>query len=481
MPLYEKIAASIERHITGGALAIGERLPSVRRLSEQNGVSVSTAVQVYLTLEKRGLVEARPKSGFFVRPTSRYSAPELRTSRPLPRPTKVSMSELRTHIFELSTEPDIVPLGAATPSVELLPLAQLNRVTASAIRQAGAKAIEYAPLMGCDNLRRQLARRSLEWSCPLTPEDLIVTNGATEALFLCLRATTHPGDVVVLESPTYFGILQAVETLGLQVLEVPTHPRDGMDLERLDSLLRAHRIAAVVSIPSFNNPLGSCMPEANRRQLVEMLGRRSIPLIEDDIYGDLAFPPASRPRTAKSFDEKGLVLLCGSVSKTLAPGWRVGWVAAGPRYLETVKQMKSGSTLAAPSVPQLALADFLRDGGYDRHLRRLRGHYAEQVGRMAQALTEAFPPGVRISRPKGGFVLWIELPGNVSALDLQTRALAERISLAPGPVFSAKAKQFSNFIRISCGHPWSARMERAVGVLGYLVRQLQRDGRLGKA
>ena len=476
VPLYEKIADSIARHITGGTLAIGERLPSVRRLSEQNKVSVSTAVQVYVTLEKRGLVDARPKSGFFVRPTSRYLAPELRCSRPPARATKVSIGELRTRIFELSAESDIVPLGAATPNAALLPVAQLNRIMAAAVRRAGSKAIDYAALTGCESLRRQLAKRSLEWGCQVAPDEVIVTNGATEALSLCLRATAKPGEIVVLESPTYFGILQTVETLGLRVLEVPTHPQTGMDLDRLEALLPSQRVAAVLAVPSFNNPLGSCMPEANRRRLVEMLARREVPLIEDDIYGDLAFPPSGRTRTAKGFDENGLVLLCGSVSKTISPGWRVGWVVPGPRYFGVIKQLKFGSTLAAPSAPQLALADFLRDGGYDRHLRLLRRAYAEQVARMAQAIAESFPAGVRVSRPQGGFVLWVELPENVDAVELQARALEERISISPGPAFSAKPKQFSSFIRVSCGQPWSVRIERAVGVLGHLVRQLAREG-----
>jgi DNA-binding transcriptional MocR family regulator len=476
MPLYERIADSIARHITAGTLAIGERLPSVRRLSAQNKVSVSTAVQVYMTLEKRGLVDARPKSGFFVRPATRHLAAELRCSRPAPRATKVGIGELRTRIFELSGESDIVPLGAATPCSALLPVAQLNRVMAGAVRRAGAKAIAYAPLTGCESLRRQLARRSLEWGCQVAAEDVIVTGGTTEALSLCLRATAKPGEIVVLESPTYFGILQAVETLGLRALEVPTHPETGMDLDRLEGLLHSQQVAVVLAIPSFNNPLGSCMPEANRRRLVAMLARKEVPLIEDDIYGDLAFPPAVRACTAKGFDEKGLVLLCGSVSKTLAPGWRVGWVVPGPRYYDTIKQLKFGSTLASPSAPQLALADFLRDGGYDRHLRLLRRAYAEQVARMAHAIAETFPAGVRISRPQGGFVLWVELPGNIDAVELQARAIAERISISPGPAFSAKPKQFSNFIRISCGQPWSVRIERAVSVLGLLVRQLAREG-----
>ena len=342
-PLYERIADAITRHIAGGALAVGERLPSVRRLSEQHKVSVSTAVQVYVTLEKRGLVDARPKSGFFVRAASRTLAPELRCSRPAARATKVSMGELRTRIFELSAEPDIVPLGTATPNAKLLPVAQLNRIMAAVVRQAGSKAIDYAPLTGCGSLRRQLARRSLEWGCQVAPDDLIVTNGATEALSLCLRATVKTGEIVALESPTYFGILQIVEALGLRALEVPTHPRSGMDLDRLEALLRSHPVSAVLAIPSFNNPLGSCMPAANRHRLVEMLARREVPLIEDDIYGDLAFPPIGRTRTAKGFDEKGW---CCFAARCPRPS-RLAGAWAGSRRDQGIMMRSNNSSLAA--------------------------------------------------------------------------------------------------------------------------------------
>lgn len=476
VPLYEKVAAAVTRHIEGGALAPGERVPSVRRLSALHGVSVSTAVQAYVTLEGRGLIEARPRSGYFVRPPVRPQAPEPRPSRPGGAAAKVGLGEVRTRIIELACDPDFVPLGAATPAPELLPIARLTRTLAAASRRAGAAAVLYGPPSGCGVLRRQLARRALDWGCALGPEEFIVTNGAMEALFLCLRATTRPGDVVALESPTYFGVLQAVETLGLRALEIPTHPREIGSGPSRSRPARAPRRGRA-GHPSFNNPLGSCMPEANRRQLVELLARREIPLIEDDIYGDLPFPPAARSRTAKSFDPHGLVLLCGSVSKTLAPGWRVGWVAPGPRYHGKILQLKTGSTLATAGPPQFALAEFLRDGGYDRHLRGLRRAYAEQVERMAGAVAEALGPGIRVSRPQGGFVLWVELPRAVDALSLHARALGEGISITPGPVFSARGRQFAHFIRLSCGTPWSARIERAVGVLGHLVRQAGRVSR----
>jgi DNA-binding transcriptional MocR family regulator len=257
-------------------------------------------------------------------------------------------------------------------------------------------------------------------------------------------------------------------------LEVPTHAITGMELEHLQLAIRKNRIAAVLAVPSFNNPLGSCMPTENRQQLVDLLGKHNIPLIEDDIYGDLPFPPAKRPRTVKSFDRKGLVLLCGSVSKTLAPGWRVGWVVPGERYRDKIEQLKTSSTIATAVPPQLAVAEFFRDGGFDRHLRHMQHSFASQVQRIAEAVSESFPPNIRVSRPQGGFVLWIELPLSVDAMKLHTRALARGISIAPGGLFSACPLQFANFIRLSCGMPWSPKIEQAISVLGGLVRQLAR-------
>ena len=474
-PLYQQIACEIERRIEIGALGPGDRVPSVRQSSIRHGVSVSTVVQAYLTLENRGLIQARPKSGFFVRPRVVERFPLPQSSRPQQTATTVESSDLRSRMLEIASRSDVVPFGVAPPAAELLPVALLNRVMASASRRACAAALQYPHPAGCEALRRQLARRSFEWGRDLGADDFIITTGAMEAVSLSLRAVTKPGDVVVLESPTYFGLLQAVENLGLRALEVPTHATTGMDLEHLQLAIRKNRIAAVLAVPSFNNPLGSCMPAENRQQLVDLLGQHNIPLIEDDIYGDLPFPPGKRPRTAKSFDRNGLVLLCGSISKTLAPGWRVGWVVPGERYRDKIEQLKTSSTIATAVRPQLAVAEFFRDGGFDRHLRHMRHSFASQVQRIAEAVSESFPPNIRVSRPQGGFVLWIELPLSVDAMKLHTHALARGISIAPGALFSARPMQFANFIRLSCGMPWSPKIEQALSTLGRLVKQLSRS------
>ncbi len=467
--LYEQVAGKIETLIRTGTLRAGERIPSVRRASAQHGVSVTTAVQAYLELENRGLIEARPKSGFFVRPQLRPRALEPKTSRPAHTATAVGVGGLLSRLFDAARMPDVVPFGAAYPGAETLPVAKLSRILASVARNAGARGISYDMPPGVEALRRQIARRSLDWGGNLTPDDIITTCGGTEALAICLRAVTKPGDIVAVESPTYFGVLQAIEEQGLKALEIPMHPRTGMDLDALERALKSRTVAACLAVPNFNNPLGSLMPDEHKQRLVEILARRDVPLIEDDINGDLAHD-GSRPRVAQSYDHEGRVLLCGSFSKTLAPGYRVGWVAPG-RYYERVRALKFTSTLATATLPQLAVAEFIANGGYDHHLRALRGNFAEQTQRMSAAVAAAFPEEIKITRPCGGFVLWIELPEKICALALHERALAEKISIAPGPMFSAK-QSFRNFIRLNCGHRWSERAEGAVVVLGRLVKEL---------
>jgi DNA-binding transcriptional MocR family regulator len=468
--LYLQVAGKIEKLIRLGTLRPGERIPSVRRACVQHSVSLTTIVQAYLILENRGLIEARPKSGFFVRSPQRDRVLEPITSRVGNSAALVGVGSLQTRIFDAARMPEVVPFGAAYPGAENLPVKKFSLIMASVARSAGARGINYDMPPGSEQLRRQIARRSLDCGSNLSPDEIITTCGGTEALALCLRAVTKAGDVVAVESPTYFGMLQQIEELGLKALEIPMHPRTGINLDELERAIKNRRIAACVAVPNFNNPLGSLMPDENKQRLLQILARRDVPLIEDDINGDLAHS-GQRPRTAQSYDKTGRVLLCGSFSKTLAPGYRVGWVAPG-RFYEKVKSLKLTSTLATSSLPQFAIAEFVANGGYDHHLRSLRGNFAMQIRRTSDAVAESFPAEIKFTRPGGGFVLWIELPKKVSALKLHERALAEKISIAPGPMFSA-TQNFQNFIRINCGHPWTSRLERAVEILGGLVKRMR--------
>jgi DNA-binding transcriptional MocR family regulator len=464
--LYEALADHLASMIEKGTLRAGDRLPSVRRLSFQQRVSVSTVLQAYVLLESRGLAEARPQSGHYVRATRRPTLPEPRVARVATTSSKVTTSDLVAKLYGAVGNPSIVPLGSATVSPELLPTEKLNRRMSAIARTAGGVGVSYDPPPGCLALRRQIARRSVEWGCAFAADDLITTVGAMEALHLCLRAVAQAGDTVAIESPAYYGLLQLIESLGIRALEIPAHPRTGMDLDALAVALKTERIKACLAVTNFSNPLGSLMPDDAKRDLVALLAERDVPLIEDDVCGDLHFGE-SRPRPAKSFDRDGLVMLCSGFSKTLAPGYRIGWVAPG-RYREKIERLKFAQTVATPTLPQLACAEFLDNGGYEHHLRQLRRKLAGQVMRMSESIAEHFPDGTRISRPAGGCVLWVELPTGTNALELQARALERGISIAPGPIFSAR-QRFTNCIRIACGNPWSDRIERAMVVLARLA------------
>jgi DNA-binding transcriptional MocR family regulator len=467
--LYEELAEDLTGLIAKGTLRAGDRLPSVRVLSDQRGVSISTVLQAYLLLESRGFVETRPQSGHYVRSTRLALVPEPRRPRVSSTATKVTVSDLIARVYGASRDPNVVLLGGGYMSPALLPTERLNRGLAAVARAAGGAGIAYDPPPGLPALRRQVARRAAECGVALRADELVTTVGTMEALHLCLRAVARAGDTIIVESPAYYGVLQLIESLEMRALEIPSNAGTGIDLGMLDAALRQQRVKACLVVTNFSNPSGALMPDDAKRELVKMLARRDIPLIEDDIYGDLHFDGA-RPRPARAFDRHGLVMLCGSFSKTLAPGYRVGYVAPG-RYRDAVERLKFAQTVATPTLAQMAIADFLENGGYERHLRRLRRALSEQVARVSEAIAEHFPAGTRISRPRGGFLLWVEMPPGKSALELHDRALARGVSVAPGPIFSAK-QRFTSCIRVSCGYPWSESIERGVRTLGQIASDL---------
>jgi DNA-binding transcriptional MocR family regulator len=467
--LYEELADELSTLIAKGTLRAGDRLPSVRQLVRQRSVSVSTVLQAYVLLEGRGLVEARPQSGHYVRGAQRNPLPEPRVPRASAQPTRVTVSDLVARVYGATRDPRIVQLGAAYVSSDLLPTEKLNRRMAAVARTSGGAGVAYDPPPGLFALRRQIARRAADWAVALGPEDLVTTVGAMEAMHLCLRAVSRAGDTVAVESPSYYGLLQLIESLGMRAVEIPVHPTTGMDLGLLEDAVRRHRPTACLASPNFSNPIGALMPDDAKRALVRLLARHEVPLIEDDVYGDLHFDEA-RPRPAKAFDRDGMVLLCSSFSKTLAPGYRVGWCAPG-RFRERVERLKFAQTVGTATLPQMAIADFLENGGYDRHVRRLRRSFEQQVAHVGDAIADAFPHGTRVSRPRGGFVLWVEMPSGYSALALHARALDCGISVAPGPIFSAKPR-FANCLRISAGFPWTPVLSRAIATLGRLARDL---------
>ncbi len=468
MKLYEKLAADIAASIDSGLLKPGDRLPSVRQASSHRQVSPATVFEAYYRLEAQGLIQARPRSGYFVAPRPRRLPlqPE-RPSTPDGGARTVAISDLVFAILRSAGTRDVVPLGSAFPSPLLYPLAKLGRALASAATHLDPWSTVDDLTPGNLELRRQIALRYLLDGVPTRPEDIVVTNGAMEALNLCLSAVCQPGDAVVVESPCFYVCLQALERLGLRAVEVATDPREGIDLDALDAAVRQHRPRACWLMTNFQNPLGSTLPDDKKRALVALAARHGLPVIEDDVYNELYFG-TQRPASTRSFDEEGWVMHCSSFSKSLAPGYRVGWVAPG-RFARQVAQQKLASSLATSIPVQLALAHYLARGSYERHLRGLRATLQRQRDEYIAAIADAFPDGTRVSRPGGGYFLWVELPGAIDSLVLRERAAEAGISIAPGPMFSA-AGEFRHCLRINVGHPYTARVRHAVQQLGQLAR-----------
>jgi DNA-binding transcriptional MocR family regulator len=436
---------------------------------------METVLHTFRVLEDRGLIEPRPRSGFYLK---------FRNQLPEPRPqplrleaSAVEVSKLRYQAFSIGNSKGIVPLSTAVPSPEILPTAKLARMISSIARSASAEVVGYAEPAGHQKLRKQLARRSSDWGCLMNPEDFVITNGAAEAITLALRTVCPPNSAVLVESPTYYGILEMIKNLGLRVVELPTDPQTGVSPDDIEHAIQSiPKIGACLLVTNFSNPLGCSMSVEKKKKLVSILNQYKIPLIEDDIYGDLCRPGERRPVATKAFDTDGNVLLCGSISKTLAPGLRVGWIAAG-RFRDRVLQLKTNQTLACPTITQLAVAEFLEHGSYDAHLRKIRTFFAHQVQLFSSAISRHFPSATRISRPSGGFVLWIEFDSKLDTTALAALALNQhRIAVAPGCIFSANGKNFRNCMRLSCGYPWSTAMEQAVVILGRLAKEGNTEG-----
>ena len=468
-PLYARIAESLSEQVRRGTLRPGDRAPSLRRITRQHGVSLSTAILAYRWLESHGELEARPKSGFFVRTPPGQSIPEPeRDLRPPGRITPIEHAILDGVIGAVN-DPANVPFGAGCMSPELFPNQRLNLLTRRILAARPMLAGQYEMPPGLEALRRQIARYATDSGCRVSPGEITVTSGALEGVRVAVRAVTQRGDLVAVESPTFFGVLEALLSMGLRVVEIPTHPRHGMDLDRLAQAIRQRHVKAVFAMPNCHNPLGFVMSDDAKRALVEITAGRRIPLIEDDLCGDLAFS-GERPRTAKSFDRNGFVLLCSSFSKTIAPGLRIGWVAGG-RFHRDVTRFKMLASVASPSVAQAVVAEFLESGGYDRHVRRIRARLADQLEQARHGVARYFPEGTRVTRPAGGHMLWVELPPRTDSVRVFHEARAQHVSVLPGLMFSAE-RRYRNYLRLNCGHVWSETYERGLLTLGRICHDV---------
>ncbi|MYM23868.1 aminotransferase class I/II-fold pyridoxal phosphate-dependent enzyme [Duganella sp. FT135W] len=476
--LYEQLANELGGLIANRVFAPGDRLPSIRHLAQQKRLSVSTVLQALRLMEDRGLVEARPQAGYYVRHRPRMMA-VMNDAPQLQEPAFVGIQNLLMRVLKANEDTALVQMGSSWPLGEMLPMKRMQKtVAAVARRDATLLSAVSCYETNYPEFARQIVRRAIDWG-HVDPNEIVVTGSCTEAISLCLRAVAKPGDTIAIESATYFVLLQLIESLGMKALEIPTHPKTGPSIDALELALNASLVQAVLLIPNANNPLGCIMPEANKQRLAALVGKHNVPLIEDDVYGDLCFTP-ERPWPVKAYDASGNVMLCSSFSKAVSPGARVGYVLAG-RYAQEVAVLKMVSSGATSHFFQAVLADFLTGSAYGNQLRKMRRALSQRIARMSDAICAAFPQQCTVSEPQGGFVVWVSLPGQVDALALHERAIAQGVAFMPGQLFSASGK-YSNYLRLNCGNAWSPRVEAAIATLGELVhREADRPGVLRSA
>ena len=468
LKLYEKLATEIEGLIEAGVLLAGERIPSVRQTSQHHKLSITTVLRAYVLLESKGVIESRPQSGYFVRRRGGQAvSAELESSRPTPVSAEVDVSKLVLSTLRAIRMNDALPLGSPYPDPALFGLQRLHQYgNAVARRHPHWNVMDDLP-PGNPELIRQIARRYLENGQRVDPNEIIVTVGATEAINLCLQAVAKPGDTIAVESPTFYAMLHAIERMGMRAVEVATHPREGIDVAALAKIISEQRIAACMVMPNFQNPLGFQMSDDRKRALVDLLTRHDIPVIENGVYDELYYGDV-HPSTLKAFDTRGLVLHCSSFSKTLTTAHRIGWALPG-RYREQVEKFKFLNTLTTPSIPQLAIAEYLKHDGYDHHLRKMRKAFAQQASIMSAAVNRFFPAGTKTSHPGGGYVLWVELAPEVDSMVLYQLALEQRITVGPGYMFSVRKQAYQNYIRLNYSYPWSREIEQALVTVARLI------------
>ncbi len=464
--LYQTLSEELANHIEQGVFQPGDRMPGLRTLCQQRKVSLATAVAAYQQLEDRGYLEARNRSGFYVKSRFRSSLMLPEASLPSSEPIPVTRQEQIMQMLSVASRPDVIPLGAAIAPVDWLPHRAIEKATVKAIRSHRLDANRYEFPPGLSALRQQIAKRMALTGCRVQPDEVLITTGGQEALWLALKMLTSPGDVVVLESPCFYGLLLILESLGLKVLEIPTHPTEGISLEALELALESWPVKACVLVPNFSNPLGYAMSDARKQALIHLLDRYQVTLVEDDIYGDLPHR-SERPRPVKYWDQSGKHYLCSSLSKSLSPGLRVGWLVGPPADLQALCGQKVVLNNASATLPQWVASDLLESGAYERHLKQLRLRLRQSVQRMAELIEHAFPEGTRMTQPQGGFVTWVELPEGYDAQRLTQEALKAGVSVAPGHLFSSSSK-YSHHLRLNCAVD-EAEMEKAILRLSRLL------------
>lgn len=455
MARYRQLAEKFIDDIRAGKLAAGDRLLSLRQFARQHGVSLSTAVSCYAELESLGWLVARPKAGFFVAPK------RLATQRPewTPFASQVATPPGQQRYASVLSG----PLGTARLSLDEASQSALERSFRRAMKRAGQRLSCYPAAQGEAALREALAGHFSQCGFALDGDELVISHGCMDAVKTALEVCTRPGDAVAISSPCYNGLLDVLSQLSLRIVEIPSLD-EGIDLDQLEHHLQLGTVQAGLFCTTHMNPQGITMSVAQKQRLAQLANRYRVPVIEDDVYLELAHHQHV-PLPAAYHDEEGFVVWCGSVSKTLSPSYRLGWCRPG-RYFQPYVQR----TLGVPTLMQLALADFIDAGAYARHLKHTRYRLARDKQQYLDYLARHLPEGCRISQPDGGLVLWIQVPG-LDSWTLGQAAEQAGLDIRVGALFTA-SDRYRDCLRINIGFPFDEPVQRELQALCGLIDRM---------
>jgi len=466
---YEEIFSDIKDALERGTILPLEKLPSLRKSARKYGCAISVVIQAYNRLEGLGLISSVEKSGFIVNRKSAVPMPNPEMAEHTLIPNMTTVNLMTSEIVDRAMDKTILPFGAAIPDASLI----ASRKLAGYISRSGKNRAElfsmYTASYGSENLRKEIAKFMFKRGVSAGLKDIVITNGCSEALYISLKILTSPGDTVAIESPTYFSLISILEELKIKVLEIPTRADSGLDMEGLTRAVEGREIKALVFSSTFQNPLCSIMDGASLKRLHALSLKYGFTLIEDDIYGDCSFD-GKVYQPLKALDKENRVIYCSSFSKTISPGIRIGWALPGINT-DRFREVKQISCLGGPAILQEALADYLADGCYEAHIKSFRKKIYQQTYKIRALIEEFFPEGIKVTRPQGGFFLWVEFPEGFDSLKLYRMAYENRIGIVPGPVFSV-IENYVNAVRISCGAEVTEEIVEGIRKLGELAKSM---------
>ncbi|AZA76891.1 PLP-dependent aminotransferase family protein [Chryseobacterium sp. G0186] len=440
--IYEVFTKIIEEQIRNGIFQPKDRLPSVREIKERYNISTSSVQSGFESLVIKGLIESVPRSGYFVSQITEEPISKMKMKLPQVVRDEVFMKNV---MLTSKRSSEHRSFNNTVPGDLLIPQKLILRTMQEVIREKGASLLRYYPSNGLEALRKQIARHMGMHGCQLNPDELIITDGALQALTIALSSVTKAGDIVAVDSPCVFSILEVIANLGLKVVEIPVHYRSGFDTEYFRKICAENKISALVVTPNFHNPTGIMMSDATKKELVGIAETYELCIIENDLYSDLYFEE-KRPSCIKNFDKKGLVMTYSSFSKTLAPGIRLGWLYAGSFYSKAERTKFALGRSVSPIYQEL-ITQLLQDNKYERHLRSFRKKMSQQAFQLLEVLRKHFPEDSYFHKPQGGYSIWGQMPGNMDMLKFYQYCEEHQVLFTPGGTFSM-TDQYSHHFRI---------------------------------